>query len=354
MRIRRRDMAFGLTTAAMLAGRASPVRADGVDPALLARVDPELRAGAQTLLSRPPLTWARDQLPALRAVPPLETPVSTASAAVERLEAPGRPGHPDVAFELIGRREGRRNRPAIIHIHGGGFILGRASDSTALCQSLADEFDCVVANVDYRLAPETTFPGPMEDCYAVLAWVHDQADVLGADPGRVAVMGASAGGGLAAMVAIAARDRGVHPVCYQVLIYPMLDDRTGATVSVPPFIGAILWTPAGNRFGWTSFLGMPAGSASTPYGASPARLETFSGLAPAFVGVGGLDLFVDENLQYARRLVAAGVQTRFHLTPGAYHGFDFIAPEAQASKAFTAAWKAGLRAAFGSGSTGSG
>lgn len=355
MNIRRRELALGLTAAALVSPCVSRARADtgldgsldgGVDGPLLARVDPELRAGARAILSRPTPVWTKDQLSALRATPSIAAPLSGGAVSVERRFAPGRPGHPDVAFELIGNREGRRNRPAIVHIHGGGFILGRASDATALCQGLASEFDCVVVNVDYRLAPETPFPGPMEDCYAVLAWVHAQAEVLGVDPGRVAIMGASAGGGLAAMVAIAARDRGDASLCYQVLIYPMLDDRTGSSVPAPPFIGTILWTPAGNRFGWTSFLGVAAGSSDVPYGAAPARVNEVGGLAPAFIGVGGLDLFVDEDIQYARRLVAAGVPTRFHLTPGAYHGFDFIAPQAQVSREFTAAWKAGLRAAF--------
>lgn len=353
MTIRRRELALGLTAAGLSSSCLSRARAEtGHDDRLLNRVDPELREGARALLSRPAPIWAEAQLPALRAVPSIATPVSGGAVSVEHHFAPGRPGQPDVPFELIGRQDGRSGRPALIHIHGGGFILGRAADATALCQTLAAEFDCLVANVEYRLAPETPFPGPMEDCYAVLAWVHAQADRLGVDPGRVAVMGASAGGGLAAMVAIAARDRGDAPLCYQVLIYPMLDDRTGSSTTAPPFIGSILWTPTANRFGWTCFLGMPAGSAHVPYGASPARLESLDGLPPAFIGVGGLDLFVDEDIQYARRLVAAGVATRFHLTPGAYHGFDFVAPDARVSREFTAAWKSGLRAAFASSTTG--
>ena len=345
MRMSRRDLALGLAAAGFMGGlpRGALARTSA-DP--LARVDPELRDGARLILERPQPEWNRETLSTLRAIPPIETPPAPSAASVERRSAPGRPSQPEAPFELIGYQSGRAPRPALIHIHGGGFILGRVTDTTAMCQSIATEFDCVVANVDYRLAPETTFPGPVEDCYAVLAYVHANAEALGVDRNRIAVMGESAGGGLAAMLAISARDRGEIPLCYQVLIYPMLDDRTGTTVRVPDFIGTIGWNEPGNRFGWTSFLGMPAGTSEPPHGSVPARLTSVAGLAPAFIGVGGLDLFVDEDLEYARRLVAAGVPTQFHLTPGAYHGFDFIAPQARVSKAFTAAWKAGLGAAF--------
>ncbi|MFN7107362.1 MAG: alpha/beta hydrolase [Brevundimonas sp.] len=351
MGVNRRAFVAGMTLASAVIGAGlggrSAFAASVADDPILARVDPELREGAIRILERPlpPLTNAG--LPALRAVPPIGPPAPVSSAQVERRTAPGLRGQPDVGFELIGAKPaGASLRPAIVHIHGGGFILGRVGDTTVMCQALATEFDCVVANVDYRLAPETQFPGPMEDCYAVLSWVHAHAEALGVDPARVAVMGESAGGGLAAMVAIASRDRGDAPLCYQVLIYPMLDDRTGSTVRVPPFIGTIGWGEVGNRFGWSSLLGVEAGSADVLYGAVPARLTDVAGLAPAFIGVGGLDLFVDEDIAYARRLVAAGVPTQFHLTPGAYHGFDFIAPEARVSRAFTAAWKSGLGAAL--------
>ena len=353
----RRSFAFGLAGAGVaasafagLGGTASAAigQSSAADVnSILSRVDPELREGAVRILERPLPDWSLASLTALRAVPPMNPAPSSSPATVERRIAVGRRGQPDVGFELIGAKPpGAALRPGIIHIHGGGFILGRVSDTTTLCQDLATEFDCVVANVDYRLSPETRFPGPMEDCYAVLAWVHANAEALGVDPKRVAVMGESAGGGLAAMTAIASRDRGDAPLCYQVLIYPMLDDRTGSTVRVPPFIGTLVWNEAGNRFGWSSLLGVEAGSPVIPYGAAPARLDTVAGLAPAFIGVGGLDLFVDEDIVYARRLVDAGVPVQLHVTPGAYHGFDFIAPQARASREFTAAWKSGLKAAL--------
>jgi len=331
--------------AAFAAGPSLSLAAGEISDDPLARVDPELREGARALLAQGALQWTPQALVALRArIPP--APKALASPPVERRVIPGASGAPDVAIQVIGASSSGKPRPALLHIHGGGFILGRVEDSTPLCQTIAAELDCLVVNVEYRLSPETPFPGPVEDCYAALVWLHRNAEALGVDRSRIAVMGESAGGGLAAMVAIAARDRREVQLRYQVLIYPMLDDRTGSSRRVPPFIGRIGWNEAGNRFGWTSFLGAPAGQGKPPYGSVPARVADLSGLAPAFIGVGGIDLFVEEDLEYARRLVLAGVPTQFQLTPGAYHGFDFIAPQSRPSKAFTAAWMSGLRAAL--------
>lgn len=358
MTITRRGFQLGLlasgAASAVLAQGRTPAAAQGAAPppadtaSILRRVDPELRDGAGMVLARPlpdPLTPAvvramRQNAPA----PPPPLPATV--AAVERRTVPGAKGAPPVPVTLIGLRAGAGLRPAVLHIHGGGMILGRAADTIAASQRLAAELDCVVVEVDYRLSPETPFPGPLEDCYAALAWLHAHAPELGVDRSRIAVMGESAGGGLAAMLAIAARDRREIPLCYQVLIYPMLDDRTGSTRRVPPWIGTIGWNEAGNRFGWSSFLGRPAGAPTLPYGAVPARVEKLADLPPAFIGVGAIDLFADEDMAYGARLIAAGVPVALQVVPGAYHGFDFIAPQARVSMAFTAAWKSALRAAF--------
>jgi len=350
----RRQFQLGL----MASGAALPTLARAADDdttrieagteAILRRVDPELREGARTILSHPlpsPLTLA-----AVRAMrqnaPAAPAPLSPPAAPVEQRMAPGAKGAPPTPVTVIGAKPGGALRPAILHIHGGGMILGRVADTIAASQRLASELDCVVVEADYRLSPETPFPGPLEDCYTALAWLHDNAAALGVDRTRIAIMGESAGGGLAAMLAIAARDRCKISICYQLLIYPMLDDRTGSTRRVPPFIGTIGWNEAGNRFGWSSFLGRPAGSPTIPYGSVPARTADLSGLPPAFIGVGAIDLFVDEDIAYAARLADAGVATQLHVTPGAYHGFDFIAPQARVAIEFTTAWKSALRAAF--------
>jgi acetyl esterase/lipase len=273
------------------------------------------------------------------ALPPPTTPY-------EKRSIEGSKGAPDVGVFVINAAASERPRPAILHIHGGGFIAGTVDEVVPKLQRIAREHDCLIVTVDYRLAPETRFPGSLEDNYAALKWLHGTADSLGVDASRIVVMGESAGGGHAAMLAIAARDRGEVPIAFQVLIYPMLDDRTGSSRHVPPYIGSYIWVPASNRFGWTSLLGVPAGSPVVPAGAVPARTENLAGLAPAFIGVGSIDLFVGEDVDYARRLIDSGVPTELCVVPGGYHGFDIIAPEASVSKAFRATWNAALAKAL--------
>ncbi|CAN7509892.1 alpha/beta hydrolase [Phenylobacterium sp. LjRoot225] len=285
---------------------------------------------AQTLPAQRKATFSR---------PPLAQP-----AWVEQM-IPGPAGAPAVRVYVINAAAGRPQRPAILHTHGGGFVLGAAKADIRNLQEIALALDCVIVTVDYRLAPETRFPGPLEDNYAGLKWLHANAAALGVDRTRIAVMGESAGGGHAAMLAIAARDRGEIPLVYQALIYPMLDDRTGSTRKTPPYIGALIWTPERNRFGWTSLLGVPAGSARVPHGSVPARVKDLRGLPPAFIGVGSIDLFVDEDIEYARRLVDAGIQTELNVVPGAFHGFDAIGNTAIARQ-FKAALINGLSQAL--------
>ncbi|MBS0417807.1 MAG: alpha/beta hydrolase [Proteobacteria bacterium] len=265
----------------------------------------------------------------------------------EEHSIPGAKGAPDVRLFVINPAASGPPRPAILHIHGGGFVAGTVDEVIPKLQRLAREQDCVIVTVDYRLAPETRFPGALEDNYAALKWLYRSAATLGVDTSRIAVAGESAGGGHAAGLAIAARDRGEVPIAFQLLIYPMLDDRTGSSRPVPPFIGAYVWLPESNRFGWDSLLGVPAGSRNVPAGAVPARTANLAGLPPAFIGVGAIDLFVEEDMEYARRLIDSGVATQLAVVPGAYHGFDIIAPSAPTSVAFRATWSAALKHAFG-------
>jgi acetyl esterase/lipase len=315
----------------------------GVDPMSL--VDTDLRPPLEQLLKvNGPFKVSASTLVQARKPWITEKPAPTPPFETRTIAGPK--GAPDVRVIVINARPAELRRPVILHMHGGGFVLGAAGDAVPALQRVALEHDCVIVTVDYRLAPETRFPGSLEDNYAALKWVHESAESLGADRQRIAVMGESAGGGHAAMLAIATRDRGEVPLAFQLLIYPMLDDRTGSTRQLPWYLGAYIWVPESNRFGWSSLLGVPAGSRVVPPGAVPARVQSLAGLSPAFIGVGSVDLFVDEDIEYARRLISAGVATQLVVVPGAYHGFDNIAAQASASKQFRAAWNAALAKAF--------
>ncbi len=283
------------------------------------------------LLDRlPPITWTEELLPAIRAgfgaaVGTEDDPDAVAAVEMTRRTIPGRTGDPDVGLMLQLPRAGSRERGAILHIHGGGYVSGNATALAPTYRRLAYELDCVIASVDYRLAPETRFPGAIEDCYAALAWLVGEAAALGVDRSRIGVMGESAGGGLAASLALLARDRGEHELAFQHLVYPMLDDRTCVAPAPHPYAGEFVWTAGSNRFGWRSLLGVePGGPDVSPYAAA-ARAADLSGLPPAFINTGALDLFIDEGIGYAQRLIRAGVPTELHVYPGAFHGFHFVA-----------------------------
>jgi acetyl esterase/lipase len=224
---------------------------------------------------------------------------------------------------------------ALLWMHGGGYVLGDAQQDDALCHRFARELGVAVAAVDYRLAPEHPYPAPLEDCYSALTWL---SGLPGVDSGRVAIGGASTGGGLAAALALLARDRGEIAPVLQLLAYPMLDDRSGSGPDKPNYR---LWSPKSNRFGWTAYLGN-----ADPQVAVPARREDLSGLAPAWIGVGAHDLFHDEDLAYAERLTAAGVPCHVEVVPGAFHGFDQVVPKAAVSQGFFAGQCDSLRTAL--------
>jgi acetyl esterase/lipase len=268
-----------------------------------------------------------------------------ASPPVEERMIPGPPGAPQVRVYVAGATPGAK-KPAVLHFHGGGYVMGTAATARRGIQQLVLTQDCVAITVDYRLSPETRFPGPLEDNYAALRYMHTNADELGIDVTRIAVKGESAGGGHAAALAIATRDRGEFHLCFQLLIYPMLDDRTASSTPVSPVLGHYVWTPASNRFGWSSLLGVPAGSLRVPSGAVPARVKDVAGLPPAFIGVGSIDLFAPEDMEYARRLLSAGIATELHVIPGAFHAFDEFAPDTTLTKQFNEAWNDALGQAF--------
>jgi acetyl esterase/lipase len=325
---RRHLLANGLTIAASAPFlRAVPVLGQPTPYKLpLSLVHPELRAAIpmveQFSASDKPLT--RASLEAIRKPPPAAfARPALPNVVVENKVIPVGGSHPDVTIYVINAKAGT-SRPAILHTHGGGYVSGSAKDAIRQLQDICKTLDCVAVSVDYRLAPETTYKGSIEDNYAGLKWLHANAAAIGADPAKIAVLGESAGGGHAAILAITARDRGEVPLAFQCLIYPMLDDRTGTTRKMAPHVGTLIWNAQKNHFGWQSFLGQTPGQAKAPLAAVPARVENLKGLPPAFIGVGTLDLFHDEDVDYAQRLNAAGISTELIVVPGAYHGFDGI------------------------------
>jgi acetyl esterase/lipase len=312
----------------------------------LSYVNSELRPALKTLLSEGPFPELNATTLSLTRKMSAEwgRPLLPQPAITTRL-IPGHSGSPEVRVYVVGASPGS-SKPAVLHIHGGGYVSGTVTADRRNLQDLVIAQDCVAVSVDYRLAPETRFPGSLEDNYAALRWLYTNAKELGVDRKRIAIKGESAGGGHAAALAIAARDRGEIPICMQVLIYPMLDDRTGSTRHVPPYLGHYIWTEDKNRFGWSSLLGVPAGSQDVPKGSVPARVAGLNGLPPTFIGVGSIDLFAPEDLEYAQRLVLAGVPTEVKVVPGAFHGFDVIAPDVALSRHFNNAWNEALKRVF--------
>ena len=310
------------------------------------RVDPELRAGLDFFppdlldLDDIPRTRARfDQLFATLPVSAVEGVVS------EDHRIPGPAGDPDVHVRVYHPSPRPVLLPALLWIHGGGYVLGDVEGDDAVARQLAKAVDCVVVSVDYRLAPEHPFPAPAEDCYAALTWLARQAGQLGVNPDRLAIGGASAGGGLTAGLALLARDRGEVRACFQLLIYPMIDD-----VNLTPSSHAItdprVWNRRSNLLGWRAYLGRePGGGGVSPYAAA-ARAVDLAGLPPAYLPVGTLDLFLDENIDYSQRLMQAGNAVELHVYEGAYHGFNLVAPEADVSRRCISGYEAALRRAL--------
>lgn len=238
-------------------------------------------------------------------------------------------GAVEVRLHRPGRPESTLS-PALLWIHGGGYVLGTAAQEDAFCRLVADRLGIVVAAVDYRLAPEHPHPVPVQDCHDALVWL---AGAEGVDGSRVAIGGASAGGGLAASLALLARERGVVQPAFQLLTYPMIDDRT-VGLDQPNEAAFRLWNSRSNRYGWTSYLATePGGAGVDPIGA-PARHPDLSGLPSAWIGVGTLDLFHDEDVAYAYRLAEAGVACDLTIVEGAFHGFDVVATKSSVAHAF--------------------
>jgi acetyl esterase/lipase len=237
--------------------------------------------------------------------------------------------NPDLRVRVYKPAKTDRPLPALLWIHGGGYVLGSIDFEVAAMERFVHEVDCIVIAVEYRLAPEHPYPAPLDDCYQALAWIFASSVELGVDATKVAVGGISAGAGLAAGLAIMARDRGAYPIQYQLLMCPMLDDRNHEP-STHLELNGIAWDRDSNHKGWQAYLDGTYQQERHHY-AVPARIDDLSNLPPAYISVGSLDLFRDEDIEYARRLMAAQVGAELHIFPGGTHAFEYIAPSARLS-----------------------
>jgi acetyl esterase/lipase len=325
-----------------------PVPGSSPTPAVPPPFDPELAAALTVLTEHLPSAFTLDMIPLVRqagvAAPAASDEALSRGGAFEVTvrRVPGPEGAPEVSL-LICRPTGVAwPTGAIYHIHGGGMIMGDSRLGVPEMLEWAQELRAAVISVEYRLAPETPHPGPVEDCYAGLAWTAAHADELGIDPDRIVVAGGSAGGGLAAAVALLARDRGGPALIAQLLMCPMLDDRNDTPSSLQ-MAGLGIWDHAANEFGWTALLGAARGGPDVSPYAAPARATDVSGLPPAFIDVGSAETFRDEAVTYASRIWQAGGSAELHVWPGGFHGFSGMVPQAALSQDAAAAQRHWLR-----------
>ncbi len=292
-------------------------------------------------------------LPALESlrprVDPVEHPEAARAELLDKLGSGG-PEHPAVERRdehvtdangnrvrvrlYLPRERGTKPAPGLYWIHGGGFVMGTIEMDDVLCDSFVARFGCTVCSVEYRLAPEDPYPAGINDCQAGLEWFFEHARSLGVEERRIGIGGISAGGGLTAATTLLARDRGRVDVAFCFALCAQLDDRH-VTRSSTSIHDLRVWNTQTSKRAWGAYLRDVDGEA--PAYAAPARAADLSDLPPTFLLVGELDPFRDENVEYARRLIEAGVPTELHVYPGAYHGFEVLAPDARVSRAALAA-----------------
>jgi acetyl esterase/lipase len=313
-------------------------RRDLIDPEAREPLDQLLTAIPGGFNSIPDIVQRRAAVTQLLAA--IEIPPNPNVTSEDRM-VPGPDGAPDIKVRIYRPTDATGTLPGIYFIHGGGMILGDIDGEDAVATQICERVDAVVVSVEYRLAPEYPYPAPVQDCYAGLVWMARNAGELRFDPDRLAVYGGSAGGGLTIATSMLARDRGFPALRFQMPIYPMIDDRN-ETPSSHEITDIGLWDRAGNIEAWKWYLG----DGKPDQYAAPARAEDLTGLPPTFIDVGTVDLFRDEDITFAMRLMQAGVPTELHVNPGAYHAAEVFAPECELSGVIWARRIEALRRAF--------
>ncbi len=310
------------------------------------KLDPELAKAASVF---PNSDWS-DPL-ALRASreafeAEVKAQIRTDGVRIEERQLPGLNGEPDVTVRVYRPESAEGKLPGLLHFHGGGYVIGNLDSEHATSVAFA-RMGVYVLSVDYRLAPEHPYPAGLNDCYGALLWLAENAVAENVDRERIAVYGQSAGGGLAAAVALRARDENGPSLCFQFLGMPELDDRL-QTVSMQQFSDTPVWTNGAAVKSWEYYLGaqLRRGGEDVPYLAAPARAQDLSNLPPAYVTAMEFDPLRDEDIEYGLRLLQAGVSTELHTFPGTYHGSALVV-SAAISKRQTKEMFVVLKRAFG-------
>lgn len=312
----------------------------------MAEFHPELRRAARIIPRfgfTPGLARFARFIQRIRGVP---RPPAVTGLTIRDVTIPGPMGNAAVRARIYAPDIVRSNRPAMLWIHGGGFIIGTPEQDQANNIALCRDQGMVVVAVAYRLGPDHPYPAGLDDCYAALRWLHGGAQDLGIVADRIVIGGNSAGAGLAAGLTLYAYDRGEVPVAGQLLIYPMLDDRTALRTDIDQS-SLRMWNSRSNLLGWTSYLGRSPGGDDVPDYAAAARRAHLDGLPPAWIGVGTRDLFHDEDVTYADRLREAGVPCTLKVVDGAFHGFDIVGQKAEVVRDFRGSYVAFLRRTLG-------
>ncbi len=288
------------------------------------KIHPELQ---QVAKKSPSITFSKMNIWLFRLLISLApTPKAPENILVENIFITGQDDRTKIRLRIYKPKSIAAPTPVLLWLHGGGYVMGQPEMDDLGCAQYVRELGITIVSVDYRYAPKHPFPAGLEDSYSALKWVESHSQQLGIDAKRIAIGGASAGGGLAAALVQLAHDRQEIKPIFQLLVYPMLDDRTVLRADIDDS-NSPAWNQKSNRFGWESYLGKKCGAEDVPAYSVPARREDLSGLPQAWIGVGTVDVFHDEDVAYAQRLKERGIECELYIVPGAFHGFDVFDPQ---------------------------